>query len=536
MNTALTPLLDVRGLQIGFGGRTVVHGIDFQIAPGEKLALVGESGSGKTVSALSLLRLVQNAEVRGQALLGGRDMLALSERELRGVRGDEVAVIFQEPMTALNPLYTVGQQIAEVLQLKKGLTAVQAQAGTVELLASTGIPEPARRAGAYPHQLSGGQRQRAMIAMALASAPRLLLADEPTTALDVSLRGQMLDLLSDLQRQHGMAVLLITHDLNLVRRFADRVAVMERGHLVEQGGVADVFARPAHAYTRMLLASRPQRDVVELAADGAPVLLQADRLEVAYPVPLPGLKGWFRKGRFVAVKGADFRLAKGRTLGVIGESGSGKSTLALAALGLVPHGGELQVAGTAWQACRGLAAQRAVRRRVQVVFQDPFSSLSPRMTVEQIVGEGLSIHHPDLSPEQRRARVVAALADVGLVDDPQHGGDWLQRYPHEFSGGQRQRLAIARALVVEPDLLVLDEPTSALDVTVQKQVLGLLQRLQRERGLAYLLITHDVDVIAAMAHDVIVMKDGSVVESGPVGQVLSAPAHPYTRLLVQAAA
>ena len=536
MNTALTPLLDVRGLQIGFGGRTVVHGIDFQIAPGEKLALVGESGSGKTVSALSLLRLVQNAEVRGQALLGGRDLLALSERELRGVRGDEVAVIFQEPMTALNPLYTVGQQIAEVLQLKKGLTAAQAQAGTVELLASTGIPEPARRAGAYPHQLSGGQRQRAMIAMALASAPRLLLADEPTTALDVSLRGQMLDLLSDLQRQHGMAVLLITHDLNLVRRFADRVAVMERGHLVEQGGVADVFARPAHAYTRMLLASRPQRDVVELAADGAPVLLQADRLEVAYPVPLPGLKGWFRKGRFVAVKGADFRLAKGRTLGVIGESGSGKSTLALAALGLVPHGGELQVAGTAWQACRGLAAQRAVRRRVQVVFQDPFSSLSPRMTVEQIVGEGLSIHHPGLSLAQRRARVVAALADVGLVDDPQHGGDWLQRYPHEFSGGQRQRLAIARALVVEPDLLVLDEPTSALDVTVQKQVLGLLQRLQRERGLAYLLITHDVDVIAAMAHDVIVMKDGSVVESGPVDQVLSAPAHPYTRLLVQAAA
>ena len=536
MNTALTPLLDVRGLQIGFGGRTVVHGIDFQIAPGEKLALVGESGSGKTVSALSLLRLVQNAEVRGQALLGGRDLLALSERELRGVRGDEVAVIFQEPMTALNPLYTVGQQIAEVLQLKKGLTTAQAQTGTVELLASTGIPEPARRAGAYPHQLSGGQRQRAMIAMALASAPRLLLADEPTTALDVSLRGQMLDLLSDLQRQHGMAVLLITHDLNLVRRFADRVAVMERGHLVEQGGVADVFARPAHAYTRMLLASRPQRDVVELAADGAPVLLQADRLEVAYPVPLPGLKGWFRKGRFVAVKGADFRLAKGRTLGVIGESGSGKSTLALAALGLVPHGGELQVAGTAWQACRGLAAQRAVRRRVQVVFQDPFSSLSPRMTVEQIVGEGLSIHHPGLSLAQRRARVVAALADVGLVDDPQHGGDWLQRYPHEFSGGQRQRLAIARALVVEPDLLVLDEPTSALDVTVQKQVLGLLQRLQRERGLAYLLITHDVDVIAAMAHDVIVMKDGSVVESGPVDQVLSAPAHPYTRLLVQAAA
>ena len=536
MNTTPTPLLDVRGLQVAFAGRTVVHGIDLQIAPGEKLALVGESGSGKTVSALSLLRLVHNAEVRGQALLGGRDLLALSERELRGVRGDEVAVIFQEPMTALNPLYTVGHQVAEVLQLKKGLSAAQAQAGAVELLASTGIPEPQRRAGAYPHQLSGGQRQRAMIAMALASSPRLLLADEPTTALDVSLRGQMLDLLSDLQRQHGMAVLLITHDLNLVRRFADRVAVMERGHLVEQGTVARVFAEPSHPYTRMLLASRPERDVPQAPADGAPVLLQARQLEVAYPVPLPGLQGWFRKGRFVAVHDAQFQLQQGRTLGVIGESGSGKSTLALAALGLVPHGGELQVAGTRWEACRGLAAQRAVRRRVQVVFQDPFSSLSPRMTVEQIVGEGLTIHHPGLSVEQRRARVVAALADVGLVDDPQRGGDWLQRYPHEFSGGQRQRLAIARALVVEPELLVLDEPTSALDVTVQKQVLGLLQRRQREGGLAYLLITHDVDVIAAMAHDVIVMKDGRVVESGPVAQVLSAPEHPYTRLLVQAAA
>ena len=346
----------------------------------------------------------------------------------------------------------------------------------------------------------------------------------------------MLDLLSDLQRQHGMAVLLITHDLNLVRRFADRVAVMEHGHLVEQGSVADVFARPAHAYTRMLLASRPERDVVEVPPDQAPVLLQARALEVAYPVPLPGFKGWFRKGRFVAVRQAQFELTQGRTLGVIGESGSGKSTLALAALGLVPHAGGLQVAGTSWQACRDLAAQRAVRRRVQVVFQDPFSSLSPRMTVEQIVGEGLTIHHPGLSADERRARVAAALADVGLVDDPRRGGDWLQRYPHEFSGGQRQRLAIARALIVEPDLLVLDEPTSALDVTVQKQVLGLLQRLQRERGLAYLLITHDVDVIAAMAHDVIVMKDGEVVEAGPVTQVLSAPAHPYTRLLVQAAA
>ena len=412
MNTALTPLLDVRGLQIGFGGRTVVHGIDFQIAPGEKLALVGESGSGKTVSALSLLRLVQNAEVSGQALLGGRDLLALSERELRGVRGDEVAVIFQEPMTALNPLYTVGQQIAEVLQLKKGLTAVQAQAGTVELLASTGIPEPARRAGAYPHQLSGGQRQRAMIAMALASAPKLLLADEPTTALDVSLRGQILDLLSDLQRQTGMAVLLITHDLNLVRRFADRVAVMEQGVLVEQGPVAEVFGAPQHAYTRRLIASQPRRDVVESdpPAGTAPVVKTQD-LRVVYPTPLPGIKGWFKKGEFVAVQGATLQLLPGQTLGVVGESGSGKSTLAQAILGLLPYAGQLQVGGQAWQqpAMRNTPANQQLRRRVQVVFQDPFSSLSPRLTVEEIVGEGLKVHEPTLTVAQRRMRVEAAL-------------------------------------------------------------------------------------------------------------------------------
>lgn len=529
-------LLEVNDLRVAFGGHEVVHGINFAIRAGEKLALVGESGSGKTVSALSLLRLVHNAEVSGRALLQGRDLLALSERQLRGVRGDEVAVVFQEPMSALNPLYTVGDQIREVLQLKKGLTARQAVAASHELLASTGIPEPARRANAFPHQLSGGQRQRAMIAMALASAPRLLLADEPTTALDVSLRAQILDLLADLQRQHGMAVLLITHDLNLVRRFADRVAVMERGHLVEQGAVSDVFAQPQHRYTRMLLASKPERDVAELKAptDAAPVL-RSRALRVTYPVKLPGFKGWFRKGEFVAVKGADMAIAPGQTLGVIGESGSGKSTLALAALGLLPHQGSLQVEGTDWVQAKKAGRDRALRQRIQVVFQDPFSSLSPRLTVEQIVGEGLQVHQPRLSAAQRRERVAAALADVGLVDDPERGGDWLARYPHEFSGGQRQRLAIARALIVDPQLLVLDEPTSALDVTVQKQVLSLLQRLQRERGLSYLLITHDVDVIQAMAHEVMVMKDGAVVESGPVERVLQAPEHPYTRALVQAA-
>ncbi len=529
------PLLEVRGLRVAFGGQEVVHGIDFHIGAGEKLALVGESGSGKTVSALSLLRLVQGAEVQGTARLNGRDLLALTERELRGVRGDEVAIIFQEPMTALNPLYTVGEQIVEVLQFKKGLTAGQASESAVELLAATGIPEPRRRASAFPHQLSGGQRQRATIAMALASQPRLLLADEPTTALDVSLRGQILDLLSDLQRQHGMAVLLITPDLPLVRRFADRVAVMERGHLVEQGGVVQVFNAPEHAYTRMLMASRPERNIEPDPPKGPEPTLRSEGLQVAYPVPIPGLRGWFRKGRFVAVKGAELRIEAGRTLGVIGESGSGKSTLALAALGLLPFEGRLQVCGTDWDQARRGKQSRSLRQRIQVVFQDPFSSLSPRMTVEQIVGEGLEIHEPGLTPQQRRQRIEQALADVGLVQDPAQAGDWLQRYPHEFSGGQRQRLAIARALIVGPRLLVLDEPTSALDVTVQKQVLALLQRLQRERRLSYLLITHDVDVIRAMAHDVLVMKDGEVVEQGACGQVLERPEHPYTRKLVEAA-
>jgi microcin C transport system ATP-binding protein len=531
------PLLQVRGLRVAFAGRPVVHGIDFDIREGEKLALVGESGSGKTVSALSLLRLVQNAEVTGSALLKGQDLLQMSERQLRGVRGDEVAAIFQEPMTALNPLYTVGDQIGEVLRLKKGLTPRQAEVATVELLASTGIPEPQRRAQAFPHQLSGGQRQRAMIAMALASQPKLLLADEPTTALDVTLRGQILALLADLQRQHGMAVLLITHDLNLVRRFADRVAVMERGHLVEQGVVTQVFAAPQHAYTQMLLASKPERDVEGFEpSPGEPSVLSAHGMRVSYPVPLPGLRGWFKKGEFVAVQGADMDIAPGQTLGVIGESGSGKSTLALAALGLLPHKGSLRLGDTDWQQARAQGQARALRQRVQVVFQDPFSSLSPRMTIEQIVGEGLQVHRPELTPAQRREHVLSALVDVGLIADPAQGEDLLPRYPHEFSGGQRQRLAIARALIIDPQLLVLDEPTSALDVTVQKQVLALLQRLQRERRLSYLLITHDVHVIEAMAHQVLVMKDGAIVERGSVREVLQTPAHPYTQALVRAAA
>jgi microcin C transport system ATP-binding protein len=532
------PLLDVRNLRVAFGAKTAVEGVSLHIAPGEKLALVGESGSGKTVTALALLRLLPDARIDGSAIFDDgqapRDLLALPERQLRGLRGDDIAMVFQEPMTALNPLMTVGEQIAEVLRLKRALTPAQSAQEAIDLLAKTGIPEPARRAGAYPHQLSGGQRQRAMIAMALACRPRLLLADEPTTALDVSLRGQILDLLDDLQRDTGMAVLMITHDLNLVRRFADRVAVMQHGQLVEQGATVQVFAAPQHPYTQQLMASRPERDVAEAppAAGAAPVLSAQD-LRVTYPVPLPGVRGWFGKGAFVAVQGASFAIAPGRTLGVIGESGSGKSTLAQAALGLLPPAsvsGQLAVGGASWRHRHRL--DKPLRRVVQVVFQDPFSSLSPRMTVEEIVGEGLRVHAPTLPVAERTRRVAAALAEVGLTEAQFPG--LLARYPHEFSGGQRQRIALARALIVEPALLVLDEPTSALDVTIQKQVLALLQRLQRERGLAYLLITHDVDVVRAMAHEVLVLKDGQVVESGPALQALAQPAHAYTQRLLAA--
>ncbi len=524
-------LLNVQDLSVKFGDKTVVNRISFSLEAGERLALVGESGSGKTITALSLLGLVQNAQTSGQCMFNGRDLLSLSERDLRAVRGQDIAMIFQEPMTALNPLFTIGDQIAEVLQLKQALSPKQSALAAIELIASTGIPEPARRAQSYPHQLSGGQRQRAMIAMALACKPKLLLADEPTTALDVSLRRGILALLADVQRQHNMAVLIITHDLNLVRYFAQRVAVMEQGHIVEQGAVASVFSDPQHPYTHKLLDSRPQRDVVAVSQQVAVPVLSADMLRVGYPVPLAGLKGWFKKGEFVALKGASFQLPAGQTLGVIGESGSGKSTLALAALGLVPFRGGLSVNGQPWG--RDAAANKALRRQLQVVFQDPFSSLSPRMTVEDIVGEGLRVHEPASTAATRQALVVQALADVGMDVNSYPG--LLQRYPHEFSGGQRQRLAIARALIIQPQTLVLDEPTSALDVTIQHQVLQLLQRLQRERGLSYLLITHDVDVIRAMAHHVIVMQNGEIVESGPVAALFAAPQHPYTQSLLQAA-
>ncbi|MFM1906931.1 MAG: hypothetical protein RLZZ591_608 [Pseudomonadota bacterium] len=543
MSGEFGPLLEVRGLRVSFDGKLVVNGIDLTVAPGERLALVGESGSGKSVTALSLLGLAQNARVSGAAHFSGVDLLAAPESVLRDIRGQDIAMIFQEPMTALNPLFTVGEQIAEVIQLKRGWDRAAAAALAVQLMADTGIGEPERRANAYPHQLSGGQRQRVMIAMALAGKPRLLLADEPTTALDVTVRLQILDLLASLQSQHGMAVLLITHDLNLVRRFADRVMVMEAGHIVEQGSVDDVFSQARHAYTRRLLASRPLRSELlggpGLVATGSaghsagtipPDCVSAKDVAVRYDIARPGWRGWFSRGQFVAVKNANFKITSGQTVGVVGESGSGKSSLALATLGLLPSSGRLLVQGKPWQYRAG--DDRSLRQQIQVVFQDPFSSLSPRMTVEEIVGEGLKVHWPDLSASEQHDRILSVLDQVGLPVDRFPG--LLGRYPHEFSGGQRQRIAIARALIVRPRILVLDEPTSALDVTIQKQVLTLLAKLQRDHGLAYMLITHDMEVIRAMAHQVLVMKDGEIVESGEFKKVFDSPAHPYTASLIKA--
>lgn len=540
------PLLQVRDLRIAFGAQEVVHGINFNVEHGEKLALVGESGSGKSITALSLVRLVDGATMSGRCLwtpqdaeslaavatdeLQTRDLLKLKERDLQALRGQDIAFVFQEPMTALNPLFTVGDQIAEVLQLKRGMLRDEAWFEVIRLLSDTGITEPQRRALTYPHQLSGGQRQRVMITMALACRPRLLVADEPTTALDVSLRGQILDLLDSLQQRYGMSVLLITHDLQAVRRFADRVLIMEKGHVVESGAVADVLDRPEHAYTQHLIDSHASRDVLPCRAD-APVVMQAKQIQVIYPVTRAGWRGWLGKGEFVAVQALDFELRAGQTLGVMGESGSGKSSLALAALGLLPFKGQLNIGGQAWS---GRAKQDlSLRRKVQVVFQDPFSSLSPRMNVRELVSEGLRLHNPELDDLGCLRRLLVTLAAVGLTESEFPG--LLQRYPHEFSGGQRQRLAIARALVVDPQVLVLDEPTSALDVAIQKQVLELLQQLQRDRGLSYLLITHDVAVVRAMAHDVLIMQAGQVVESGTAEAVLNHPQHAYTRLLVAAA-
>lgn len=532
-------LLEVRDLHIAFGANKVVHGVSFAVPAGAKYALVGESGSGKTVTALAALGLNLNAQTQGSVRFDGRELLGQSQSQWQALRGDAIAMVFQEPMSALNPVLTVGEQIAEVLQTKRLQSRKEAWQGAIDLLREVDIPNPAERAHAYAHQLSGGQRQRATIAMALASSPRLLIADEPTTALDVHLRQQILALIDGLCQKHGMAVLLITHDLNLVRHFAEHMLVMEKGHLVEQGPVQKVFSAPSHPYTQRLLSSKPRRLPwpEDAAAEQsqrlalAPVL-SAQGLRVAYPKPKPGFAGWFAKDVFIAVQNMDFALASGRTLGVIGESGSGKSSLALAVLQLLGPG---VVQGRIFAQGREIKqADLAFRRQVQMVFQDPYSSLSPRMTVGDIVGEGLLVHQSGLAPADLQARVLAILEEVGLNE--QEYPRLLQRYPHEFSGGQRQRIALARALIVEPAVLVLDEPTSALDVSIQKQVIDLLQRIQHKRGIAYLLITHDVDVVRAMTHDVVVMKDGNVLESGLTESVLAAPQHPYTQLLIAASA
>jgi microcin C transport system ATP-binding protein len=529
------PLLSIERLSVRFHETLAVDDVTLSIGRGERVALVGESGSGKTVTALAILRLLSDAQVSGAIRFEGEDLLAKNERAMRGLRGNDIAMIFQEPMTALNPLYTIGEQIAETIQMHDGVSKKEAYERAIGLLERTGIPEPRRRIGSYPHQLSGGQRQRVMIAMALACRPRLLLADEPTTALDVTIRGQIVELLLELQREEaaqrpgrGMSVLLITHDLNLVRRFAQRVAVMEKGKLVESGSVEQIFEAPQHAYTQRLIASRPERKVLPVLPL-APVLLEAKDVVVNFATKLPGFRGWWHKGRFCAVNDASVSVRQGETLGIVGESGSGKSTLALAMLGLQrTGGGQVEFQGRPLASYQG-REKLALRSHLQVVFQDPFSSLSPRQTIERIVGEGLALHRPELGSEERRKRIVATLREVGLDRTV------LQRYPHEFSGGQRQRIAIARTLVLEPRVIVLDEPTSALDVSIQQQVLRLLTELQRKYNLAYVFISHDLEVIGAMAHRVAVMQNGAIVETGDVEKIFDAPGHPYTRKLLKAA-
>ncbi|KVZ28002.1 microcin ABC transporter ATP-binding protein [Burkholderia multivorans] len=531
VSTQDEPLLSLEHLNVRFGDTVAVDDVTFAIGRGERVALVGESGSGKSVTALSILRLLRDADVRGTIRFAGQDLGAKSEREMRALRGADIAMIFQEPMTALNPLYTIGAQIAETIVLHDGVSAAEARKRAIALLARTGIAEPDRRVDSYAHQLSGGQRQRAMIAMALACRPRLLLADEPTTALDVTIRAQIVDLLLELQREEaekrGMAILLITHDLNLVRRFAERVAVMERGRLVESGPVERIFAEPQHPYTQRLLNSRPQRAVAPVMPI-APVLLDARHVSVQFARKRPGLAGWFGTTPMTAVSDVSVSVRQGETLGIVGESGSGKSTLAMALLGLqkTVHG-NIEFQGRALSTYRG-REQTALRANMQVVFQDPFSSLSPRHTIERIVGEGLELHRPDLTPDARRAKSVAVLREVGLDRTVLH------RYPHEFSGGQRQRIAIARALVLEPRVLILDEPTSALDVSIQQQVLKLLANLQQKYNLGYVFISHDLEVIGAMAHRVAVMQGGMIVESGDVEQIFARPSHPYTQKLLKA--
>jgi microcin C transport system ATP-binding protein len=526
------PLVEVRNLAVRFSsGDSVVDavkGVSFDIAKGATTALVGESGSGKTVSALSILRLLPypaashpSGEIRYQS----RDLLQAPEDVMRDIRGQKISIIFQEPMTSLNPLHSIEKQVGEIMKLHRGLDEKAARGRVLELLRKVGLDNPERRLNAYPHQLSGGQRQRVMIAMALANEPDLLIADEPTTALDVTIQAQILELLKALQSELGMAMLLITHDLGVVRKMADNVYVMNAGEVVEHGETAQVFERPQHAYTRHLMSAEPKGRPPQ-SSPGAPVVLETEDLKVWFPIK----RGLLRRtvDYVKAVDGLSLKLRAGETLGVVGESGSGKTTLGLALLRLISSTGPIAYVGNRIDGF-GSREMRPLRKEMQVVFQDPYGSLSPRLSVGQIIAEGLLIQSPGMSYDERRARVAAALNEVGL--DPE-GQD---RYPHEFSGGQRQRIAIARAMVLEPKFVLLDEPTSALDMSVQAQIVDLLRDLQRRRGLAYLFISHDLKVVRALSNYVVVLRYGKVVEEGPAERIFTAPRDAYTKALLAAA-
>ncbi|MCX5580680.1 ABC transporter ATP-binding protein [Kaistia terrae] len=526
------PLLSVEDLSVHFHqGEThtiAVDRISFTVGRGETVALVGESGSGKSVTALSVLKLLPYPSAEhptGKILLDGKDLLTVSERELRKVRGNDVTMIFQEPMSSLNPLHTIAQQIGEILTIHRGMSGKAAEKRILELLAEVGIRDAEKRLNAYPHQLSGGQRQRVMIAMALANEPDLLIADEPTTALDVTVQAQILKLLKEIQTRTGMALLFITHDLGIVRKIADRVCVMTKGKIVEQGPTRQIFDHPQHSYTQHLLAAEP-KGAPPPADETAPVVIEAHDLKVWFPIK----RGIFRRtvDNIKAVDGIDVGVRRGQTLGVVGESGSGKTTLGLAMMRLISSKGAIDFKGERIDG-RGFQAMRPLRRHMQIVFQDPFGSLSPRMSVGEIVAEGLRVHEPQLSFREREKRVAQGLEEVGLDPATRH------RYPHEFSGGQRQRIAIARAMVLEPQFVMLDEPTSALDMSVQAQVVDLLRDLQKRHGLAYLFISHDLKVVRALANEVVVMRGGKVVERGTSEQIFTAPETDYTRALIAAA-